>query len=346
MPGKHVVVVGAGGLIGSHFVQHLGRIPGVRRVTLIDPDTYELANLAEQAILPDDVGKPKVRVQAARLAASDKPIEIEALPYAVEDVPLADLRGDAIVSCLDSRQARQAVNQIAWHLDVPWVDSGVLGALMLARVNVYLPAPDSPCIECAWSRDDYDALEQEYPCGAVTSSPTRSTSALGGLAASLAAIECQKILEAQLAQTAAGRQVTIDARWHKLEVTSFRRNPACRFRHEIWRIDRLRCDPGVLTVREAVESWGSLGVAGHRFVRELACPKCGRNQAVYGLNRPKRRCAVCGRRMASPAFDSRDLLDAGSPDEFLCRTLEAVGVRAGDVVRVDSGYREIVWEAA
>src|SRR6185295_15243005 len=36
-----VVVVGAGGNIGSHAVPHLGRMAGVRRVVLIDRDVYE-----------------------------------------------------------------------------------------------------------------------------------------------------------------------------------------------------------------------------------------------------------------------------------------------------------------
>ena len=35
--GKRVVVVGVGN-IGSHLVPHLGRFPGIGRVTLIDPD--------------------------------------------------------------------------------------------------------------------------------------------------------------------------------------------------------------------------------------------------------------------------------------------------------------------
>ena len=45
----HVIVIGVGA-IGSHLVPHLARSPRVSRVTLIDRDRYETANLGGQQI--------------------------------------------------------------------------------------------------------------------------------------------------------------------------------------------------------------------------------------------------------------------------------------------------------
>ena len=53
---------------------------------------------------------------------------------------------DLIVSCLDSKAARQHVNEIAWRLGTPWIDCGVLGSQSLVRVNAYFPAQGSPCL--------------------------------------------------------------------------------------------------------------------------------------------------------------------------------------------------------
>ena len=66
MGGRHVVVVGAGGNIGSHLAPHLVRLPGVGRVTLVDRDRYERGNLPFQDMEAGDVGRPKAEVQAER----------------------------------------------------------------------------------------------------------------------------------------------------------------------------------------------------------------------------------------------------------------------------------------
>lgn len=60
--GKHVVVVGAGGNIGSHLVPSLARLTAVACITLIDRDIYEEANLRSQNITARDLDKAKATV--------------------------------------------------------------------------------------------------------------------------------------------------------------------------------------------------------------------------------------------------------------------------------------------
>lgn len=330
----HVVLVGCGA-IGSYLVGLLPRLSGVTHVTLVDPDIFTVANLHNQNIFGCDVGQLKTAAMARRQRAASPDMEVTALPAAVEDVPAGMLRGDLIVACVDSLGARQSINEIAWRLGIPWIDTGVLGSGKLARVNVYSPAPDASCLECAWSEADYKLLDAEYPCGAggAAEQPSDTSAALASLAGALAAIECQKMLEGDARFAAVGRQVTVDARTHRMLTTSFRRNRACRFDHAIWEIVPLRCSLQRLTVGEALAITGRLRVAGHRFVRHLVCPKCGLRLEGLRLDRPKARCPQCGARMITPGFDGMLAeLDATLPPEYMASSLAKVGFCAGDVV--------------
>src|ERR1035441_7112986 len=161
MRGKSILLAGAGGNIGSHLVRTVARMKEVAHVTLVDRDVYEPRNLVNQDILPRDVGKPKVQVQARRMAEIRPDLVIDAIHAPLESLPLGAWRVDLIAACVDSRAARQALNVRAWHMGVPWIDSGVLGSEWLARVNAYAPADDAPCLECAWSDADYRMLRSE-----------------------------------------------------------------------------------------------------------------------------------------------------------------------------------------
>jgi|SRR5271167_369845 len=332
--GKHVIVVGCGA-IGSFLVPLLARMPGITRVTLVDPDAYELANLRGQNIFCCDVRELKVAVQARRLRALNPHLDVAAIPAAVGDLPLGSLRADLIVACVDTLQARLDINQIASRLGVPWIDSGVLESEKLARVNVYVPAADAACHECALSDEDYKSLEVEYPCGVAVPpvTPSDSSAVLASLAASLVAGECQKMLNGDLQHAVIGRQVTMDARTHRMFSTTFRRNPACRLTHGSWTPVPLRHSLRRLTVGDTLAITGRISVPGHRFVRATVCPQCCRRLDGLRLDRPKARCPKCNVRMIAPAFDALlDQLDTSLPQECLDRSLAQIGLVSGDIV--------------
>ncbi|MDO8473636.1 MAG: ThiF family adenylyltransferase, partial [Dehalococcoidia bacterium] len=130
--GKSVAVVGAGGNIGSHILEHIARMPEVTRVRLIDKDIYERKHLLSQSITPSDVGRAKAIAQPRRLRAIRSDLCIEPIAKGVEELPLGTLHCDAIVACLDSLWSRQVVNAAAWRLGVPWIDGGVNTGHLLA----------------------------------------------------------------------------------------------------------------------------------------------------------------------------------------------------------------------
>jgi len=339
----HIVVAGAGGNTGSHLLPHLTRMANVEKLTLVDPDIYEPANLSVQNIESRDVGRPKVEAQADKLRRINPSLEVIALRQRIEDVPRAGLLCDLMLSCLDSKASRQNLNETAWRLTTPWFDCGVLGSQNLVRVNAYVPAQDSPCLDCGWGHDEYATLEQEYLCGAgARAFPTRSSSALGALAASLMAIEVAKFLRDVSAVPLAGRQLVLDAEHHIIQMSSLRRNPWCRFDHRSWMIEPWNCRPESTTVGHALAELGCLRIEGHRFVAELICPGCSRRQDGLRLNRPLARCPECNRRMVTAGFGAMDRLDSTSINGSSHLTLAQIGLLPGDIVSCGTRHRRIV----
>jgi len=302
----HIVVAGAGGNTGSHLLPHLARMSEVTRLTLVDPDTYMAENLHAQNVDSLNLGQPKVVAQAGRVRQINPSLEVTAIRGLIEDIPRGLLQCDLIVSSVDNRAARQRINELAFRLNTPWVDCGILGSQNLARVNAYMPAQDAPCLECLWGEEDYAQIEQEYLCGAEGSAyPTMASSALGALAASLTALEVAKILSGDLADSVVSKQILVDAQHHVMRVSDSRRNPACRFDHCSWVIEPWNYRVSTTTIGATLNTIGSISIEGHRFVQELVCPSCGLQMKTLRLNRPFSRCPKCDRRMVSPGFGSR-----------------------------------------
>jgi hypothetical protein len=348
MANLHIAVAGLGNT-GTNVVPHLARMPEVSQLTLIDPQTYEAANVAVQNIDIADVGQPKAAAQAARIKRIRPDLDVTAIEARIEDVPRGKLRCDLIVSCLDSKLARQHVNEIAWRLNIPWIDCGVLGSQSLVRVNAYVPGSDGPCLECAWNPGeggDYALLEQEYLCGATGAAfPTMATSALGALAASLVVVEIAKYARDGREALAASKQLVFDAEHHIAQLTSQCRNPCCRFDHAVWSVKPWVCRLSSTTVREALTELGSLRVEGHHFVTEQVCPGCGYEEHRMRLNRPLARCPECKRRLAPVGAGPVERLEPKHAGSFLAMTLGDMGLEAGDIVSCSRGQLELTEEA-
>ena len=339
--GAHIVLIGAGN-IGSAVAGELARMPGVARVTVVDPDAYEEKNLASQQITRRDVGKAKAIVQARRIARIAPWIRTRAIVDRVENVPPALLRCDAMAACLDSKAGRRDVNALAWHLGVAWIDSGVNAAGLLARINVYVPAPGAVCHECAWDDRAYETLGVRFRCGGqAAAAPTNSSAWLGSLAASVQAAELAKLLAGDTEHLAAGKSIVISARYHTLEVTRLSPRPdTCRFDHEIWQTEILNRRPGEVTFGQVLERAGgatSLAVEGRPFVRSVECDLC-RQRSSSDLFAPpgggSPRPCTCGGQMFDVGSDTADAAEATDLARLEARPLSRAGIVGGDVLRL------------
>jgi adenylyltransferase/sulfurtransferase len=89
---------------------------------------------------------------------------------------------DVVISCLDNRLARRAVNLACNRVRVPWVDGAIESLDGLVRV-FSSRQPETACYECALTAQDYALLDLHYTCPPSTIraaeglSPTTPTAA-------------------------------------------------------------------------------------------------------------------------------------------------------------------------
>ncbi len=274
-------------------------------------------------------------------------------------MPLGALRAHVWLACVDSAAARCAINARAWRLGIPWIDAAVHGEELLARVNVWRPAAAEPCHECAYGESDYAAMEREYPCaGDGTPAPTNAPSALGALAASMQALQCRKVLTGEWEQAVVGRQVTVNARRQQMRVTSFRRNPRCRFDHQVWALAPLGVAPEACTLDHvldvgrralAADAEARVKLADHVFAAKLHCLGCGVERVLmpYPIRRigPRDRlCDACGGTMRPAGVDLQEWLGAELPSMVRGAALATLGIRPGDVLEVAAAGRAVRFE--
>lgn len=125
---------------------------GMRRLTICDPDFFDMTNLSRQLGYPEDLGKPKAHQVARNLrreAVNGARITSIALPFpeALEFVPAPP----TLVACLvDDNACRAEVARWARRQRIPAVIAGL--SHDGARCYVFLQAPgdDGACLGCAF----------------------------------------------------------------------------------------------------------------------------------------------------------------------------------------------------
>jgi adenylyltransferase/sulfurtransferase len=183
-----VLVAGAGAL-GNEVLKNLA-LTGVGRILVIDFDCVEAANLSRSVLFRDhDRGRQKASVAAEAVRAINPDVSICAIHGDLtRDLGIGVFRHvDAVVGCLDNREARLFINRACYKLGKPWVD----GALheMLGEARVFWPGQGA-CYECTLGPADYQAMSLRYSCtslarnlvveGKIATTPTIA-SIIGGI---------------------------------------------------------------------------------------------------------------------------------------------------------------------
>jgi molybdopterin/thiamine biosynthesis adenylyltransferase len=184
-----VAVIGAGG-VGSPAAMYLAAA-GVGAIRVIDPDTVSLSNLQRQILFDTaDVGRPKVEVAHARLAALNPHVRLEPVAEALTPANAAALiaGADVVLDGTDDFTVRHAVNAASVAVGIPLV-SGALGRWS-GQVGVFT---GRPCYRC---------LVPDLPPDAETCARVGVVGALAGVIGSLAALEAIKLI------TGAGEPLT------------------------------------------------------------------------------------------------------------------------------------------
>jgi molybdopterin/thiamine biosynthesis adenylyltransferase len=190
-----VLVVGAGA-VGNEVIKNLA-LAGVGRLLIVDCDTVEAANLSRSVLFREaDRGRGKAEV-AARAAREMNP-DVEAIGLRCDvtrDLGAGAFRRvDVVVSCVDSREARLAINRACYRVGKPWVD-GALGE-MAGEARVFWPGRGA-CYECTLVAADYQAMNARYSCSSLARDPVAAGRVAGtpAGAAILGGIEAQEALK-------------------------------------------------------------------------------------------------------------------------------------------------------
>jgi len=213
-----VLLVGLGGL-GCPIAQYLAAA-GVGTLGLVDADEVEPSNLQRQILYgPADVGRPKVEVARARLAAQNPDVAVEPHPVRLRAANAEALLSqyDLVVDGSDNFPTRYLVNDACVRLGLPNVSGAILR--FEGQVTVFAPGDGGPCYRC---------LHPAPPDpGSVPScSEAGVLGVLPGLVALVQATEAVKLLTG-LGEPLVGRLLLYDALGMSFSEFRLERDPGC-----------------------------------------------------------------------------------------------------------------------
>lgn len=126
LSGKHVVVIGAGGL-GCAVLPRIARM-AVARLTIVDGDGVEASNLERQPLYEDmDIGFPKASTAAGwmrQIMAGGQVVAHDVFIDAGNAAALIN-GADVVVEGVDDLHAKQLIDRVCAERGVPLVSGGV-----------------------------------------------------------------------------------------------------------------------------------------------------------------------------------------------------------------------------
>ncbi|MFD0672979.1 ThiF family adenylyltransferase [Cohnella sp. GCM10027633] len=220
----HVAIVGVGAL-GCVTANHLARA-GIGKLTLIDRDVVDLSNLQRQLLYDESdaiAGKPKAAAAAARLAAVNRDIRIEAhIAHLSADNAETLLRhANLIIDGSDNFAVRYLVNEASVKHGIPWIYGGAVAS---SGMTMTVIPGETPCLSC---------LFPEPPAGGSldTCETAGVLAPIVDTISSIQAMEAIKLLSGN-AKALHGDLLQIDlwhSQWQSLSVRDARRTdcPVC-----------------------------------------------------------------------------------------------------------------------
>jgi adenylyltransferase/sulfurtransferase len=189
-----VLVVGAGAL-GNEVLKNLALL-GVGKITVIDFDTVSITNLTRSVLFREsDVSLPKVEVARQRVLDINPEISVRAIHGDLEfDIGVGDVREhDIIIGCLDSVNARWAINNLSYRAGIPWINGGI--SVTEGEDSFFDPNTDAACYECTISKRMWKRRNERYSCqGLKLDIPDKAMPTTATIASIVAAMEVQQAL--------------------------------------------------------------------------------------------------------------------------------------------------------
>jgi adenylyltransferase/sulfurtransferase len=219
------VMVGCGAL-GTALANLLVRA-GVGKLRIVDRDFVEPSNLQRQTLFEESDAQealPKAVAAERRLRAINSGVSVEGIVADVSPKNAEELlRGfPLILDGTDNFETRFLLNDVAIHLNVPWIYAAVVASY---GVTLTVRPGQTACLACA--------LESEGGNGSQTSGTEDTCDTVGvlgaaaGVIASIEAAEAIKLLAGK-SESAGGRLISFDVWSGKFQSVRVARNPECR----------------------------------------------------------------------------------------------------------------------
>lgn len=302
-----VIVVGAGAL-GNEVLKLLALI-GIGEITLIDYDRIARSNLARMVLFREtDVGKPKVQVAAKRLRELNPEVRVRPIQ---EDLRFALGLGEyreanLVFGCLDSVNARWALNRKCLQAGVEWIDGGISD--FHGTVARYSPK-EGACYECNFTTRTIERFNRRYSCpfGLIHSLAEEKVPTTAMTTSVIAALQVQQgLLQLHNLEEGlqAGQRLTLYLKPFRLVIDTLPFNPHCLSHHPLpEKVYRGEYSPH-LTLQQVFamalnyETGLTTLQLPYEFVVEFYCSNCKRRKKVL---RPKEKvkqedapCPDCG----------------------------------------------------
>jgi adenylyltransferase/sulfurtransferase len=162
-----VAVIGAGG-IGSAVIPALAGA-GIGRLTIIDSDVVELANLHRQPLFTEaDVGKPKAELAAGFVQRLNRFVKVSARQERIDPQNAGDLLAghDLVIDGSDNFATRLAVSDACVRHTIPLLSAAAVQ--FQGQVGLFR---GQPCYRCfvgdAFDSDDCDNCSELGVLGAL-----------------------------------------------------------------------------------------------------------------------------------------------------------------------------------
>ena len=346
-----VLVIGAGAL-GNEVIKNLA-LMGIGNILIADFDTIEDSNLSRSILFrATDRGRRKVDAAAEAAKAINPDVKVKAWHGDINfEMGLGVFRHvDAIVGCLDNREARLSINRFSWAVDRPWVD-GAIQELM-GIVRVFRPG-EGACYECTLTDLDYQIINLRYSCPLLARQdilmgkvPTTPTSA--SIVAAFQTQEALKLLHDMEVQP--GKALMINGLTNDIYLTEYPVKEYCMSHSRLEPIVELpEVTAGATTLA------GLLSIARDRLGQEavlefdselvvsMVCGSCGNVEPIFQrmarLYEDAAVCPNCGAKR-----EMRLTHRITGEEEFLDRTLAEVDVPPLGIIRARNGRERVYYE--
>lgn len=192
---KAKILIAGVGALGNEVLKNLALL-GVENLTIIDFDTVSITNLTRSVLFREnDLNLPKVEVAKQRLLDLNPHLNITTINGDLEfDLRLGFVaQHDLIIGCLDSINARWAINQLAYRTGIPWINGGI--GISEGEVTFFDPKTDRACYECSISSQMWARRNQRYSCqGLKRELPQTAMPTTAVIASLVSAMQVQQAL--------------------------------------------------------------------------------------------------------------------------------------------------------